>query len=161
MTCLFTHIWNLLFTHSFHNQLFISSKISISRKQMANNHAIGCRLTSRTLNFRITKLPAMKRLPGLLVLLTFITSIYAQFPQRSQPAEESIRKPYPLTLKNGKKVTTSKMWWDHAGEIGNGWADARETGVMNDEIAFRQHSAGHTPGPNWPIFLDYAARYFK
>jgi hypothetical protein len=36
-----------------------------------------------------------------------------------------------------------------------------ETGLMDGEIAFRQHSGGHTPGPNWPIFLEFAARYFK
>ena len=36
-----------------------------------------------------------------------------------------------------------------------------ETGLMDGEISFRQHSGGHTPGPNWPIFLDFAARYFK
>ncbi|MEO5890008.1 MAG: hypothetical protein ABIQ31_07115 [Ferruginibacter sp.] len=36
-----------------------------------------------------------------------------------------------------------------------------ETGLLEGEIAFRQHSGGHTPAPNWPIFLDYAARYFN
>lgn len=36
-----------------------------------------------------------------------------------------------------------------------------ETGLMDGEVAFRQHSAGHTPGPNWPVFLDYAGRYFN
>lgn len=36
-----------------------------------------------------------------------------------------------------------------------------ETGLMDGDIAFRQHSGGHTPGPNWPVFLDFAARYFK
>jgi hypothetical protein len=35
-----------------------------------------------------------------------------------------------------------------------------ETAVMSGDIAFRQHSSGHTPGPNWPVFLDFAARYF-
>jgi hypothetical protein len=76
-----------------------------------------------------------------------------------------------------------------SGEKGDGWVDARgmfmaavaagpvyklmgkkdmgatefpkvETGLMEGEISFRQHTAGHTPGPNWPTFLDYAARYF-
>jgi len=28
-------------------------------------------------------------------------------------------------------------------------------------VAFRQHSGGHTPGPNWPTFLTFASRYFK
>jgi hypothetical protein len=36
-----------------------------------------------------------------------------------------------------------------------------ETGLMNGEIAFRQHSGGHTPVPNWPTFIVFAARYFK
>jgi (4-O-methyl)-D-glucuronate---lignin esterase len=35
-----------------------------------------------------------------------------------------------------------------------------ETPLMDGDIAFRQHSSGHTPGPNWPYFLDFAARYF-
>ena len=36
-----------------------------------------------------------------------------------------------------------------------------ETGLMDGDIAYRQHSSGHTPGPNWPVFLDWAARYFR
>jgi hypothetical protein len=36
-----------------------------------------------------------------------------------------------------------------------------ETGLMDGDIAFRQHSAGHTPGPNWPTFIAFAERYFK
>ena len=77
-----------------------------------------------------------------------------------------------------------------SGDKGDGWVDARgmfmaaveagpvyrllgkkdlgtkefpklETGLMDGDIAFRQHSAGHTPTPNWPIFLDFAATYFN
>jgi hypothetical protein len=77
-----------------------------------------------------------------------------------------------------------------SGEKGDGWVDARgmfmaaaaagpvykllgkkdmgtsefpkvETGLMDGEIAFRQHSAGHTPAPNWPVFLEFAERYFN
>jgi hypothetical protein len=36
-----------------------------------------------------------------------------------------------------------------------------ETGLMKGEIAFRQHAGGHTPGPNWPVFLEFAGRYFR
>ena len=36
-----------------------------------------------------------------------------------------------------------------------------ETPVMGGDIAFRQHSGGHTPGPNWPTFVEFASRYFK
>jgi hypothetical protein len=47
-----------------------------------------------------------------------------------------------------------------ARDLGTEEFPAQETGLMEGEIAYRQHSAGHTPGPNWPVFLDYAARYF-
>ena len=76
------------------------------------------------------------------------------------------------------------------GDKGDGWVDARgmfmagvaaepvykllgkkgmgtntfppiEKGLMDGEISFRQHSAGHVTGPNWPTFLEYAERYFK
>jgi hypothetical protein len=36
-----------------------------------------------------------------------------------------------------------------------------ETTLTNGDIAFRQHSCGHTDAPNWPYFIDFAARYFK
>jgi hypothetical protein len=36
-----------------------------------------------------------------------------------------------------------------------------ETELIDGEIAFRQHSGGHTPGPNWPAFLEFASRYMK
>jgi hypothetical protein len=77
-----------------------------------------------------------------------------------------------------------------SGEKGDGWVDAKgmfmaaaaagsvytllgkkdlgtttfpkvETGLMDGEVSFRQHSAGHTPAPNWPYFLEFATRYFK
>jgi hypothetical protein len=35
-----------------------------------------------------------------------------------------------------------------------------ETGLMDGDLAFRQHRSGHTDAPNWPVFLDFAARYF-
>jgi hypothetical protein len=35
-----------------------------------------------------------------------------------------------------------------------------ETALVSSDIGFRQHSAGHTPGPNWPVFLEFAAKYF-
>jgi quercetin dioxygenase-like cupin family protein len=75
-----------------------------------------------------------------------------------------------------------------SGDQGDGWVDARgmflagaaagpvykllgkkdlgttefppvETGLMKGEIAFRQHSGGHTPAPNWPTFIEFADRY--
>ncbi|PWT74135.1 MAG: acetylxylan esterase [Bacteroidetes bacterium] len=77
-----------------------------------------------------------------------------------------------------------------SGSVGDAWVDARgmflatvaagpvyrllgrrdlgtdvfppiETSLLDGELAFRQHSGGHTPGPNWPYFLDFASRYIK
>ena len=74
------------------------------------------------------------------------------------------------------------------GDKGDGWADAKgnflgalyaspvytllgkkgiaftafppaETSLMDGELAFRQHTGGHTPMPNWPFFLQFADRY--
>jgi hypothetical protein len=36
-----------------------------------------------------------------------------------------------------------------------------ETTLIDGDIAFRQHSGGHTDGPNWPTFLTFAERYLK
>jgi hypothetical protein len=35
-----------------------------------------------------------------------------------------------------------------------------ETSLIDGAIAFRQHSSGHTPLPNWPFFITFASRYF-
>jgi hypothetical protein len=71
---------------------------------------------------------------------------------------------------------------------GDGWADARgsflaavaagpvytllgkkdlgtsefppiETALISGDVAFRQHTGGHTPAPNWPTFIEFASRY--
>jgi len=34
------------------------------------------------------------------------------------------------------------------------------TPLIDGELAFRQHSEGHTPAPNWPWFLKFSSRYF-
>ncbi len=36
-----------------------------------------------------------------------------------------------------------------------------ETPLIDGDLAFRQHSGGHTTGPNWPTFLTFAGRYLK
>jgi len=36
-----------------------------------------------------------------------------------------------------------------------------ETALIDGDIAFRQHSDGHSTGPNWPTFLAFASRYLK
>jgi hypothetical protein len=36
-----------------------------------------------------------------------------------------------------------------------------ETPLTDGEVAFRQHSGGHTTLPNWPTFLTFANRYIK
>jgi len=36
-----------------------------------------------------------------------------------------------------------------------------ETPLIDGDVAFRQHSGGHTPAPNWPTFITFASRYIK
>jgi len=36
-----------------------------------------------------------------------------------------------------------------------------ETALVSGDVAFRQHSGGHTTGPNWPTFLSFATTYFN
>jgi hypothetical protein len=36
-----------------------------------------------------------------------------------------------------------------------------ETPLLDGDIAFRQHTGGHTPVPNWPTFITFASRYLK
>src|ERR1700722_10253653 len=38
---------------------------------------------------------------------------------------------------------------------------AIETALIDGDVAFRQHSGGHTAAPNWPTFLTFADRYIK
>ena len=38
---------------------------------------------------------------------------------------------------------------------------AVETSVIAGDLAFREHREGHTPEPNWPTFLTFAARYLS
>lgn len=35
-----------------------------------------------------------------------------------------------------------------------------ETPLISGDIAFRQRAGGHTPGPNWATFMEFASRYF-
>ena len=33
--------------------------------------------------------------------------------------------------------------------------------LIDGDLAWRQHSGGHTVVPNWPTFLQWASRYIK
>ena len=35
------------------------------------------------------------------------------------------------------------------------------SGLLDTDVAFRQHEGGHTIGPNWPFLLNWAGRYWK
>ena len=46
-------------------------------------------------------------------------------------------------------------------DLGTAQFPPMETALIDGDIAFRQHSGGHTTGPNWPTFLTFASRYIK
>jgi hypothetical protein len=45
-------------------------------------------------------------------------------------------------------------------DLGTSEFPAIETTLIDGDLGFRQHSAGHTDAPNWPTFLTFASRYF-
>ena len=45
--------------------------------------------------------------------------------------------------------------------LGTDTMPAPATGLTQGELAFRQHLGGHTNGPNWEAFLDFAEPYFE
>jgi hypothetical protein len=45
-------------------------------------------------------------------------------------------------------------------DLGTNEFPAIETALISGDIAWRQHSGGHTTGPNWPTFIQFASRYF-
>ncbi len=36
-----------------------------------------------------------------------------------------------------------------------------DTALIEGDLGFRQHTAGHTPEPTWPTFIQFAERYFS
>jgi len=46
-------------------------------------------------------------------------------------------------------------------DMGTGEFPPIETALIDGDVAFRQHSGGHIPGPNWPTLLTFADRYIK
>jgi hypothetical protein len=45
--------------------------------------------------------------------------------------------------------------------LATGEFPAMETPLIDGDLAFRQHSGGHTPAPNWPTFIAFASRYLS
>jgi hypothetical protein len=46
-------------------------------------------------------------------------------------------------------------------DLGTTEFPAIETPLIEGDVAFRQHSGGHTPAPNWPTFITFASRYMN
>ncbi len=37
---------------------------------------------------------------------------------------------------------------------------APDTGLMDGDLAFREHIGGHSDLPDWPVFISFAERHF-
>lgn len=46
-------------------------------------------------------------------------------------------------------------------DLGTSEMPPMETALVDGDIAFRQHSGGHTNDPNWATFLTFAEKYFN
>ncbi len=83
------------------------------------------------------------------------------------------------TFVNGDKMTLADGWVDAHGmfmsaaaaapvwvllgkrDMGTTVFPPMETPLIDGDIAFRQHSGGHSPAPNWPTFITFASRYLQ
>jgi hypothetical protein len=45
-------------------------------------------------------------------------------------------------------------------DLGTTVYPAVQTKLIGGDIGYRQHEGGHTPVPNWPVFIEFASRYF-
>jgi hypothetical protein len=46
-------------------------------------------------------------------------------------------------------------------DLGTTAMPAPDVALILGEVAFREHVGAHTDLPDWPVFLDYAAKYLK
>jgi hypothetical protein len=46
-------------------------------------------------------------------------------------------------------------------DLGTDQMPAPNAGLIDGDIAFRQHEGGHNDAFNWPTFLTFADRYIK
>ncbi len=60
-------------------------------------------------------------------------------------------------------ATAASPAWTVLGVKGLGTTTFPSMNTLIDDgrIAYRQHAYGHTPAPNWPYFIAFAARYLK
>jgi hypothetical protein len=90
----------------------------------------------------------------------------------------SLCAPRPVFISSGSPNVEGK-WIDakgmflgavHAGpvykllgkkDLGATEMPAQEVTLIDGDIAWRMHAGGHTVGPNWPTFIQFAERYFK
>ncbi len=82
--------------------------------------------------------------------------------------------PRPLFVTGG----TEDLWSDPVGEfkacvgagpvyrllgqrdLGTTGMPAPDVALIDGDIAFREHTGGHTDAPDWPAFLKFADKYF-
>jgi hypothetical protein len=70
----------------------------------------------------------------------------------------------PAMDHRGSSKWTAKGWGSKLlgkKDVGITEMPPMETALISGDIAFRQHSGGHTTGPNWPTFLTFASRYLS
>ena len=44
-------------------------------------------------------------------------------------------------------------------DLGTGEFPPVGAALVDGDLGFRQHPGGHTPAPNWPVFLEFASHY--
>jgi hypothetical protein len=56
-----------------------------------------------------------------------------------------------------RQSSASRQNWEK--DLGASEFPAIETALIDGDLGLRQLRGGHTPAPNWPVFLKFASRY--
>jgi len=133
----------------------------------------------------------MNKLTGIFfALMILIPAVQAQFSTRARDSINKITAVDYQNMLQQLGIKSIRHGANGSGDKGDAWVDVRgmflaavgagpvyrllgkkdlgtevlppvETPLMDGDLTFRQHSAGHTPGPNWPFFIKFASRYFE
>jgi len=84
------------------------------------------------------------------------SNCYLQFLESEVEPVDGSRASHVRTLVCGR---TGVLWMGVGGDYLTAPMPPVNTALVEGELAWRQHDGGHTDGPNWPAFLDWAKRH--
>ena len=114
----------------------------------------------------------ISRCTGVLAMMASVAGLPAAPSRRTSRGRRRRRGPDPV--KPDGAVQGNDAWVDPKGSgvgagpvyellgrtgLGTTEVPPIGTAVTTGDLGFRQHTEGHTPGPTWPTFLEFADKY--